>query len=76
MKTEEIKRKAKGRMTRHNPDIHGNEERTYRIPLYIPDAQSLTLQNEALFGDIANKLGRYEDIGTIEELEELAKAQK
>ena len=56
------------RMTHKNPD-----GTTYRVPL--SDAGEFRVMhgrtNAAVFGDIVNRLGRYEDLITIEEAERI-----
>lgn len=56
------------RLTHKNPD-----GTTYRVPL--ADAGEFRVMhgrtNAAVFGDIVNRLGRYEDLMTIEEAERI-----
>lgn len=57
------------RLTRKNPNG------SYRIPMCAQKTLRLEWQQEDLvvFGEIANLLGAYEDLGTVEELKELQK---
>lgn len=61
------------RLTRKNPGSGG-----YRIPMCSQETLRLEWQHSDLvvFGDAADKLGRYEDLGSPEELEELIKKNK
>lgn len=57
------------RLTRKNPNG------SYRIPMCNQKSLRLEWQQEDLtvFGEVANLLGAYEDLGTVEELKELQK---
>ncbi len=61
------------RLTRKNPGSAG-----YRIPMCSQKTLRLEWQQSDLtmFGDVADKLGRYEDLGSPEELEEIIKKNK
>ena len=61
------------RLTRKNPGSGG-----YRIPMCSQETLRLEWQHSDLvvFGDAADKRGRYEDLGSPEELEELIKRIK
>ena len=61
------------RLTRKNPGSAG-----YRIPMCSQKTLRLEWQQSDLtmFGDVADKLGRYEDLGYPEELEEIIKKKK
>lgn len=61
------------RLTRKNPGDRG-----YRIPLCTQKTLRLEWQQEDLtvFGEAADKLGRYEDLGSPDELERLIKRIK
>lgn len=52
-----------------------NASGSYRIPGNMIGTFRIEYQQEqsTIFGDIANTLGRYEDIGTAEEFRELKK---
>lgn len=52
------------RLTRRNPGD------TYRIPMATQKSLRLEWQQESLtiFGEVADRLGQYEDLGTPEEL--------
>ena len=61
------------RLTRCNP-IYGVNNRTYRIPFASSDEVFRTqsfLGDRAVLGLIADTLGAYEDLGTVEELKEM-----
>lgn len=69
------------RITRRNP-VAGNNPLTYRIP-FVDDEKFRVdkfLGSKVVFGAVANLLGAYEDLGTIEELsamkDELMKYKK
>lgn len=57
------------RLTRKNPNG------SYRIPMCTQKTIRLEWQQEEIvvFGEVANLLGAYEDLGTPEELRELLK---
>lgn len=57
----------KKRMTMKNPQNAG----TYRL-----SELKIQRENGSVFGEAVNKLGRYEDLGTPEEFEELKKKSK
>ncbi|HJB15225.1 MAG TPA: hypothetical protein IAA05_04185 [Candidatus Blautia excrementipullorum] len=61
------------RLTRKNPGSGG-----YRIPMCTQKTLRLEWQQSdlAVYGEVADKLGRYEDLGSPEELEELIKKNK
>lgn len=61
------------RLTRKNPGSGG-----YRIPMCTQRTLRLEWQQSDLvvFGAVADKLGRYEDLGSPEELEEILKKIK
>lgn len=61
------------RLTRKNPGSGG-----YRIPMCTQETLRLEWQQSdlAVYGDVADKLGRYEDLGSPEELEEILKRIK
>lgn len=61
------------RLTRKNPGSGG-----YRIPMCSQKTLRLEWQQSDLvvFGGVADKLGRYEDLGSPEELEEMLKRIK
>lgn len=61
------------RLTRKNPGSRG-----YRIPMCTQKTLRLEWQQSdlAVYGEVADKLGRYEDLGSPEELEELIKKNK
>ena len=61
------------RLTRKNPGSGG-----YRIPMCTPKTLRLEWQQSdlAVYGEVADKLGRYEDLGDPEELEEMLKRIK
>lgn len=61
------------RLTRKNPGDRG-----YRIPMCTQKTLRLEWQQEDLtvFGEAADKLGRYEDLGSPDELERLIKRIK
>ncbi len=61
------------RLTRKNPGAGG-----YRIPMCTQRTIRLEWQQSELniFGEAADKLGRYEDLGSPEELEEILKKIK
>lgn len=57
------------RYTRRNP-VAGTNVQTYRIP-YVNDnmfREDKFLGSRVLLGEIANVLGQYEDIGSVEEI--------
>lgn len=58
------------RMTVTNPN-----NRSYRVPL--EKAREFKIESYGtsvgIFGDLVNRLGQYEDLGSIEQLKELAK---
>ncbi|HIY01218.1 MAG TPA: hypothetical protein IAA26_05160 [Candidatus Blautia faecipullorum] len=56
------------RLTRKNPGSGG-----YRIPMCTQKTLRLEWQQSdlAIYGEVADKLGRYEDLGSLEELEEI-----
>lgn len=60
------------RLTRKNPSG------SYRIPMCTQKTLRMEWQQEELtvFGEVANLLGAYEDLGTIEELQELVEMNK
>lgn len=60
------------RLTRKNPSG------SYRIPMCTQKTLRMEWQQEELtvFGEVANLLGAYEDLGTIEELKELVEMNK
>lgn len=60
------------RLTRKNPNG------SYRIPMSTQKTLRLEWQQEELtvFGEVANLLGAYEDLGTPEELRELISMHK
>ena len=60
------------RLTRKNPNG------SYRIPMSTQKTLRLEWQQEELtvFGEVANLLGAYEDLGTPEELRELISLHK
>lgn len=61
------------RLTRSNP-IFGVRNRTYRIPYASSDEMfrvQYFLGERTIFGTIADALGAYEDLGTVEELREM-----
>ena len=59
------------RLTRKNPNG------SYRIPMSTQKTLRLEWQQEdvVVFGEVANLLGAYEDLGTPEELRELLKTK-
>ena len=60
------------RLTRRNP-VAGTNKPTYRIP-YATDElfrEDNFLGSKVILGEVANRLGEYEDIGSIDELLEL-----
>lgn len=61
------------RLTRKNPGSGG-----YRIPMCTQKTIRMEWQQSELhvFGAAADKLGRYEDLGSPEELEEMVKKLK
>lgn len=60
------------RLTRRNPN------HTYRVPMVTQRELDLKWQQGTLnvFGELANRLGQYEDLGTVEELTELKRIRK
>jgi hypothetical protein len=60
------------RLTRRNPN------HTYRIPMADQKTIRLEWQQGSLnvFGELADRLGQYEDLGTVEELMELKRTTK
>lgn len=60
------------RLTRKNPSG------SYRIPMCTQKTLRMEWQQEELtvFGEVANLLGAYEDLGPIEELQELVEMNK
>ena len=61
------------RLTRKNPGSGG-----YRIPMCTQKTLRLEWQQSdlAVYGEVADKLGRYEDLGSPDELERLIKRIK
>lgn len=61
------------RLTRKNPGDGG-----YRIPMCTQKTLRMEWQQEdiTVFGEAADKLGRYEDLGSPDELERLIKRIK
>lgn len=58
------------RLTIENPRSKPGKK-TYRAPMF--DINSQIVERNCFFGELVNRLGRYEVIGTIEELEKLKK---
>lgn len=58
------------RLTVPNLQMHPQHKKTYRAPAYDHDTGAF-LEGNAFFGEVVNKLGAYEDIGTVEEFREL-----
>lgn len=60
------------RLTRKNPNG------SYRIPMCTQKTIHMEWQQEELnvFGEVANLLGEYEDLGTPKELRELLKQKR
>ena len=59
------------RFTKENPHAHPMQKQTYRVPMHwVEDFEMKSFGGQTyMFGDLVNKLGRYEDLGDIEELE-------
>lgn len=62
------------RLTIPNGKMHPAHKQTYRAPAY--DEEKKMIDHNCFFGQIVNKLGQYEDIGTVEEFKELKKRNK
>lgn len=69
------------RLTRKNP-VAGTNIPTYRIPFVTDELfrEDKFLGSKVIFGAVADVLGKYEDIGSVEEIldmkQELIKYQK
>lgn len=63
--------KFRERLTIQNQQMRPGHK-TYRAPMFDMDGQPI--EKECFFGELVNRLGRYEDLGTIEELERLKKS--
>ena len=61
------------RITRKNPNPTTDVANTYRIPFATGKRwrEGKSLSEAAIFGEVADKLGRYEDIGEPDEIEEM-----
>lgn len=66
------------RFTNQNHNVHPGAKPTYRIPSERFGEFSIKSQGmfTAMFGDVVDKLGRYEDIGTPEEFAQLKRLRK
>lgn len=68
--TKRVSKVHMDRMTVINPN-----NKSYRVPL--EKAKEFKIEtygtSTGIFGDLVNRLGQYEDLGSIEELKELAK---
>lgn len=58
------------RLTIENPCLKPGHK-TYRAPMFDIDHQ--LIEKNCFFGELVNRLGRYEDLGTIEDLKKLKK---
>lgn len=58
------------RFTKENPHLHPTQKTTYRIPMHwVEEFQMKTLGHDTyMYGDIVNRLGKYEDLGSPEEI--------
>lgn len=66
------------RLTNQNHSTNPGAKPTYRIPVERFGEFSIKSHGmfTAMFGDIADKLGQYEDLGTVEELQRIIQTKK
>lgn len=66
------------RFTVKNHELHPAQKPTYRIPIERFGNFEIKTTGffTAMFGDMADRLGQYEDLGSVEELQKLARTKK